>query len=721
MTQSSPAVAGPIHVDPEEEPPALAGQSVTLVEGSTFAVSGRSGDMSADGPEGLFFRDVRLLSTWRLRLDDRPLQVLAVLPQEPFRTAFLGRVPPQSSSTELLVERRRYVGEGMREDLRVRNLGMQTVATRLRLDVDSDFADVFAVKEGRVQERGEVSVSLDGDTIVLGFRNGALHLGVRISATSAQAHRGGLAFDLLLPPHSDWETTVMVTPVVDGEEVEPTFPVGLSVEESHPAQRLRHWRARTPGVETDDVELLRTLRQSMEDLGALRLFDPEDPDTVAVAAGAPWFMALFGRDSLLSSYMALPLDPTLALGTMRTLARLQGTQTEPRTEEQPGRILHETRLGADFPLTRGGGNVYYGTADATPLFVVLLGELRRWSIASEQVDALLPHADRALAWIEQYGDRDGDGFVEYQRSTEVGLVHQGWKDSWDGVNFADGTLAETPIALCEVQAYVYSAYVARSHFAYVAGDDAATERWAAKADALKAAFNERFWLPDRGWFAIALDGAKRQVDALTSNIGHCLWTGIVDEDKAARVAEHLMSPEMFTGWGVRTLASSMGRFNPMSYHNGSVWPHDSVLVATGLMRYGFVEEAQRIGAGLLDAATEFGGRLPELFCGFDRSEYPSPIPYPTSCSPQAWAAASPIQVMRMLLRLEPRMPRGEVWFDPAWPARYGRLRIRDLPLGGHRVTLVIDGDRAELDGLPEGVRVIRSLRTPLQPARPERG
>jgi glycogen debranching enzyme len=610
----------------------------------------------------------------------------------------------------------------MREDLRVRNVGAETVAARLRLEVDSDFSDLFAVKESRVQaQRGEISTSLDGDTIHFGFRNGTLELGVRVTATGAQAYRGELAFDLRLPPHGDWMTTVMVVPVVDGAEVQPTFPVGRPVEESHPVQRLRRWRARSPGVETDDVELWRTLRQSMEDLGALRLFDPEDPDTVAVAAGAPWFMALFGRDSLLSSYMALPLDPTLALGTMKKLARMQGRKIDPRTEEQPGRILHETRLGADFPLAHGGGHVYYGTVDAAPLFVVLLGELRRWSIASDQVETLLPNADLALAWIEQYGDRDGDGFVEYQRSTDVGLVNQGWKDSWDGINFADGTLAETPIALCEVQGYVYSAYVARSHFAYAAGDDAATQYWADKADAIKAAFNERFWLPDRGWFAVALDGNKRPVDSLTSNIGHCLWTGIVDEDKAARVAEHLISPEMFTGWGVRTLASSMGRFNPMSYHNGSVWPHDSVLVATGLMRYGFVEEAQRIGTGLLDAAVQFGGRLPELFCGFDRSEYASPVPYPTSCSPQAWAAATPIQVMRMLARLEPRMPRDEVWFDPAWPARYGRLRIHDLLLGGRRVTLVIDGDRSELEGLPEVVQVIRRSRPPLLPGRPGRG
>ncbi|HEV7210866.1 MAG TPA: glycogen debranching N-terminal domain-containing protein, partial [Blastococcus sp.] len=450
---------------PDEEPPASTEPPVTLVEGTTFAVSGRSGDMNADGAEGLFFRDVRILSTWRLRLDEGPLEVLTVLPGEPFRTTFLARVPPRSSSTEVLVERRRSVGDGMREDLRVRNLGVEPVAVRVTLEIDSDFADLFAVKEGRVRDRAEVTAATDGDAVVLTLRGGARDLGVRIAAAGARARPGLLVVDLRLPPHGEWTTAIMVTPVVDGAEVEPAFPAGRPVEESLPAQRLHRWRTGGPRVETADTDLLRTLRQSREDLGALRLVDPVHPGSVAVAAGAPWFMALFGRDSLLSSYLALSLDPTLALGTLQTLARLQGTTVDPRTEEQPGRILHETRLGADFPLAAGGGQVYYGTADATPLFVLLAGELRQWGIAPEQVDALLPHVERALAWIGNYGDSDGDGFVEYRRSTGVGLVNQGWKDSWDGVNFADGTLAEAPIALCEVQGYVYAAYVARSHLA----------------------------------------------------------------------------------------------------------------------------------------------------------------------------------------------------------------------------------------------------------------
>jgi glycogen debranching enzyme len=328
------------------------------------------------------------------------------------------------------------------------------------------------------------------------------------------------------------------------------------------------------------------------------------------------------------------------------------------------------------------------------------------------VAELLPHADRALDWITNYGDRDGDGFVEYHRMTEQGLINQGWKDSFDGINFANGTLAESPIALAEVQAYVYSAYLARAHLALDAGDEAAVERWARKASDLKMSFNERFWLEDRGWFAVGLDRDKRPIDALASNMAHCLWTGLVDEDKAERVAEHLLSPEMFTGWGVRTLATSMGAYNPMSYHNGSVWPHENALVVTGLLRYGFVEHAQRVAEGILDAAATFDGRLPELFCGFDRTEFPSPLPYPTSCSPQAWASAAPIQIVRALLRTDPCMSHRLVFFAPAWPGRYGPLSVRNLALDGGRVSVTVDGGEPRIDGVPEDVLVLLQPRPP---------
>jgi glycogen debranching enzyme len=428
-------------------------------------------------------------------------------------------------------------------------------------------------------------------------------------------------------------------------------------------------------------------------------------------------MALFGRDSLLTSYMALALDPDLAAGTLHSLAANQGRSVVAATEEQPGRIVHETRMGLDFPLVRGGASAYYGSVDSTPLFVVLLGEAARWGMPAEDVAALLPHADRALAWVEESGDRDGDGFVEYERMTGHGLVNQGWKDSFDGITFADGRIARAPLALCEVQGYVYAAYLARALLAEVAGDQVTEKRLLEKAARLKEAFNDRFWLDDRGWYAVALDADKRPVDSLASNMGHCLWTGIVDEEKAARVAGHLVSPELFSGWGVRTLATTMGAYNPMSYHNGSVWPHDSALVATGLMRYGFVDEARTVATAVLDAAEAFGGRLPELFCGFDRAEYAAPLPYPTSCSPQAWAAAAPLQLVRVLLRLDPELPRSRVWFAPVLPGELAPLVVDRLQLGPWRVRCSAGaraGRDAELVGLPAGVQLLERPRGPHQ-------
>jgi glycogen debranching enzyme len=345
---------------------------------------------------------------------------------------------------------------------------------------------------------------------------------------------------------------------------------------------------------------------------------------------------------------------------------------------------------------------------------MLLGELRRWGLASEVVDGLLPSADRAMRWIEEFGDRDGDGYVEYRRASDRGLQNQGWKDSGDAVRFADGRLAAAPIALCEVQAYVYGAYLARAHFAEEAGDEAAAQRWGAKASQLKTAFNRDFWLDDRGWYAMALDGDKRPVDALASNMGHCLWTGIVDEEKAPLVVDHLMSARMFTGWGIRTLADDMVGYNPVSYHNGSVWPHDNAIIAAGLTRYGFVDEAHRVIEALIDAASHQSHRLPELFAGLAREEVPFPVSYPTSCSPQAWAAASPLMFLRTILRLDPWVPHGKVWLDPVLPERVRYLRVHRIPLAGRRVTVEVERDgELRVEGLAADIELVRQPRRPL--------
>jgi glycogen debranching enzyme len=421
-------------------------------------------------------------------------------------------------------------------------------------------------------------------------------------------------------------------------------------------------------------------------------------------------MTIFGRDSLITSWMAMLVDPDLALGTLQTLARFQGDKVDAITEEEPGRILHEMRFGESARLSLGGGSVYYGSVDATPLFVMVLGELQRWGCRPEEVDALLPAADRALAWIDEFGDRDGDGYVEYQRTSDRGLRNQGWKDSWDSTSFVDGRLAETPIALCEVQGYWYAALQARSHFATEHGDDAMAARLRERAADLKVRFNRDFWLDDLGRFAMGLDRNKEPIDTLTSNVGHCLWTGIVDDEKAPLVAKTLLSDDMFSSWGVRTLAAGMGRFNPVSYHNGSVWPHDNAICAAGLMRYGLVEESHRVMEAIVSTASYFGNRLPELFAGFSRSDYSFPVAYPTSCSPQAWAAASPLLLLRTLLRFEPDVRNKRLHLAPALPEWIGSFRIEGIALMGGHLSIEAAGDTLVGVQGPPGLDVVNEPR-----------
>jgi glycogen debranching enzyme len=692
---------------------------VTLVEGATFCISGRAGDITPGLPHGLFVRDTRLLSGWRLLLDGVPPDVLTTMPAEPFATTFVGRDRPRQGRADstLLLLRHRYVGQGMREDLVLRNVGASEVDCRLRLEVAADFADLFEVKEQRVRPRGAHQVFTLPGQIAFERRLDGDHRGVRVEAPGWTADaEGALTIAVTVPARGEWVGTVQVHPSYDGVEGLAPYPTGQPVDRAEPARRLRDWRHSTSVVDTQDEGFTDLVARSAQDLGALRIVDPHDASQVAVAAGAPWFMTIFGRDSLLTSWMALPLDPSLAVGTLRTLARYQGTVVDPRRDEEPGRILHEIRHGMDSVSALGGGSVYYGSADASPLFVMLLGELHRWGLAGADVDELLPTADRALGWVEGYGDRDGDGYVEYQRAADTGLVNQGWKDSFDGITFADGRIAEPPIALAEVQGYVYAAYVARAEIARSRGDEATADRYAARACELKVAFNRDFWLPDRGYFALALDADKRPVDSLASNLGHCLWTGIVDQARASSVAAALTGPEMFSGWGLRTLASTMAAYNPMSYHNGSVWPHDNAIAVAGLMRYGFVTEAQRVARAVMDAGEVFAGRLPELFCGFDRAEFEQPVPYPTSCSPQAWAAASPLLLLRSLLRLDPDVPKGCLGLAPRLLPELGRVQLENVRLAGASVSLSVDGNLVEVRGLPEGIVVIGS--TPRRDAAP---
>ena len=690
-------------------------KAVTVVEGSSFCISSHSGDIGPDGgTNGAFYQDTRIVSRWILRINGALREPLVAQRPDAYEATFVGRAkwPDGRFDSPLVVRQERYIGPGLQDDITLENYSSEAVDCDIELLVDADQADLFDVKGGRPIKDAVMTRSVrDNGLLIESDRNGQRR-GSEIRAAGARITTDALRFRATIPARGKWSTSIIVVPLINGLAPTEPFTEGGMPRRRAGVQRYLAWEEHVPHIFVTDSNVEDTLRRSQSDLGSLRIFDAEHPERAAVAAGAPWFMALFGRDSLLSSYMSLLVDPTLAAGTLQTLATIQGTKVDTDSEEEPGRIPHEVRLGVTAGLSLGG-TAYYGTVDATPLFVSLLGELSRWGLSDDIIDSLVPAADRALEWIGKYGDRDGDGFVEYLRPNTHGLVNQGWKDSWDGINFADGRMAEPPTAVCEVQAYVYSAYIARSMLARSDGDTAVEHHWAERAAALKDAFNEKFWLPNRGYFAIALDKDKTQVDACTSNMGHCLWAGIVDEDKAPSLVEHLMSPKMFTGWGIRTLATDMGAYNPVSYHNGSVWPHDTAIVATGLMRYGFVDEAKRIASGVLEAAEYFEGQLPELFCGFDRSEFHGPVPYPTACSPQAWAAATPIQLARILLRFDPDFTRNVVRLAPILPEEIGNFRAENVLLGHSRVVINAHGREGSIEGLPAGLKLLTEPRTPL--------
>ena len=662
---------------------------VTLVDGQTFCLSGRSGDIGGRGAYGAFFADMRVLSEARLVVDGSPVEPLAVSLTDATQATFVSRSapPPGASGRRVLVIRRRQLGAALHERIELRNTAAGTLTVHVALEVAVDFANVFAVKEGRTQQEGEHSLEVREHSLLYRWHLGEIVRQVEASVSGGQPHLSprGFAWELTIEGHSS-AVIEMDLAVALG-----TTWMQRARHQAAPAtvDRARTWVAARPRLRTAERRLSAAYDRSLTDVEALRLHDPTGVRRPVIAAGAPWFMTLFGRDALLSSYMAIPVDPTLALGVLDALAELQGRRLDSVSEEEPGRIMHETRyLGVDAP-TLTGGSTYYGSVDATPLFVVVLGELSRWGLPEADLRRLVPAADHALAWIEDYGDRDGDGYVEYQRASARGLANQGWKDSWDGVRYRDGRVAAAPLALCEVQGYVYAAYRARAAIARRLGEHGLALRHDRRAEALQARFDRDFWIAGHEWFAVALDPDKGPVDSLASNMGHCLWSGILRAERAGRVVTRLLGDDMWTGWGIRTLSSSDGGYDPMSYHCGTVWPHDTVLCAAGMRAYGFLDAAQTVCGGLLDAAAAWNGRLPELFCGLDRREVETPVPFPTSCSPQAWAATTPLLVLRLLLGLEPDA-HGGIAVDPIPGAFPDDVSLTGVPVADRHFSVRID-------------------------------
>jgi glycogen debranching enzyme len=636
-------------------------RDLSVLDGSTFVVGDRLGDVRADeGREhGFFAEDTRFISHWVLRVGEAPLELLSLDQSRHFDAQFVltPAVGPEDQAACSIV-RRRLIDRVWIEEITVINHLHQASEIRLALEVGADFADLFEVKDGTVAER-RVAFADEEGKLALTYSRDDFQRSLTVTSTEpGLITRAGFLFALELGPGEQWSTTFTVTPggtdgAADGEGNHGSED--MRRRSLAKAGELDSWLADTPVLESDDPELRRTYRAGLSDLGALRMHPDQGLSATLPATGLPWFMALFGRDSLITSLQTLPYRPGFAATTLRVLAAQQAKVRDDFHEMEPGKILHELRFGELTARGERPYSPYFGSADATPLFLVLLAEYHRWTGDAALARELEPNARAALDWIAESGDCDGDGYVEYERrNLASGLVNQCWKDSWDGIQFADGSLARGPIATAEIQGYAYDAQVRGAHLAReVWGDQALAGKLEGRAGALRAAFRRDFWMPERGCHAIALDGDKRPVDSLTSNIGHLLWSGILEESEAAAVAERLLGEELFSGWGVRTLGRDEAGYNPLGYHTGTVWPHDNSLIAAGLARYGQHRAAATIAAAVLGAAPFFEYRLPEVFAGFPRSMTSVPVAFPTASRPQAWAAGAPLLLLTTLLRLQP--------------------------------------------------------------------
>jgi glycogen debranching enzyme len=666
----------------------MSATTVSVLEGNTFVVSARNGDVEGtpSEPHGLFHRDTRFLSRLVLTIDGRTLEPLSTDDLEYYDAQFF-LVPGNGSAytqATLSVQRRRVVGDGgFYEELIVMNHAVDPVRLEIRVDVDADFADLFEVKDATLAKHGTAYRRADSDRLVLGYRRDEYvrETWVCPHGSGYRVDEQGVAFEPEIAGHGSWEAGIEVVAAVDGTargHTEAKYRPGDAARPAGVYPTLDELLAFAPRIETDWHPLRLTYLRSIVDLAALRFYPVEGSQEAVPAAGLPWFLTLFGRDSLITSFQALPFAPDFAATTLRVLAQLQGTDVDHFRDEEPGKIPHELRFGELTAFKERPHSPYFGSADATPLFLVLLDEYHRWTGDGELVGELEPAARAALGWIDGFGDRDGDGYVEYERrNTKTGLENQCWKDSWNSIMWRDGRLAALPRATCEVQGYVFDARRRCARLAReIWGDVALAEKLDRQAADLRDSFNRDFWLDELGYYALALDGEKLKVDTLTSNIGHLLWSGIADEDKAASCVQHLLGERLFSGWGVRTMAEGDGGYNPIGYHQGTVWPHDNAFIALGLRRYGYGEAAGGLAKCLLEAAHYFLGRLPETFAGYARSQTRFPVEYPTACSPQAWSRGALLLCLRVLLGLEPHG--AAVLVEPLLPAGITHLALYGL-------------------------------------------
>ena len=669
-----------------------------LKHGESFAVFDRAGGIRPGSEQGLYHEGTRFLSRLELTLESQ-------------RPLFLGSTVRQDNALIVELTNRELVARDrtalprdtihlfatcfLWEEVcylrwRLLNFGMEPVELRLDLRFGADFADVFEVRGTPRALRGTLlDPEKEHGRVALGYRglDGVVRR-TRLTFSPDPEDMSGTAASFLadLPPRGEaiWTVTVAFQ---TGEREPPVLGFEEALE--HSAAQLHARRLGSASIRSSNERFDDWAERSLSDLHMMITETTRGPYPYA---GIPWYSTVFGRDGILTALEALWLDPAPARGVLAYLAATQALRDDPESDAEPGKILHEARLGEMAALGEVPFGRYYGSVDSTPLFVVLAGAYLQRTADRAFIESLWPHVERALEWIDVYGDLDGDGFVEYRRRSPAGLVNQGWKDSKGSVFHADGRLAEGPIALCEVQGYVYSAYRAAAKLAVALGLAERAERLERQARDLQQDFEQAFWVEEIGTYALALDGDKQPCAVRSSNAGHCLFAGIASQARARQVAETLMSDTSFSRWGIRTLDAREARYNPLSYHCGSVWPHDNALIAQGLSRYGFKGMAVQVMSGLYDAVLHFDlQRMPELFCGFHRRPHEGPTLYPVACAPQAWSAASVFLLLQACLGLEIDAPGGRIVLQrPELPDFVKTVRVRNLSIGEASVDLVFE-------------------------------
>lgn len=706
--------------------------------GQTVLVSEMDGQIGWPSEKGLYFLDTRVISSWSIYANGEPWQLLngGAVTHYAVRILLTNRALATEGGT--IPERTlgltigRWIEDGVHEDLDVTNNSMKPVKFQLEIGIRSDFADIFEVKSNRIVRRGRIATewSQSQRRLVTTYCNGDFRRAVAIDASrtpGAVAYANGrLSFEVALAPGQSWHSCLLYA-LEDGyRQFNPPLACIDRCEECEHSETLTAWLKTVTKIETSNEEYYRLFRQALVDMAALRLpIATADRMAFLPAAGLPWFVAPFGRDSLIAALQNILIYPQFAHGALDFLGSLQAVEDDPYRDAEPGKIFHELRYGelAHFKLIPH--TPYYGTADATPLYLITLHSTWRATGDEALLHRHLGVAEACLAWIDNYGDRDGDGFQEYQTRSPVGYENMGWKDSGDAVVYPDGSLIKGPKALCELQGYVYSAFVRMAEIYDALGNRNRARELSLKAAALFDRFNTAFWDEDMGFYVYALDGDKKKVRTVASNAGHCLWSGIVPKEHAGKVVERLMAPDMWTGWGIRTLAATHPAFNPYNYQTGSVWPHDNAIIAVGFKQYGFAVEAAQIAHDISKAASNFLlNQLPELYTAFPRDEMSFPVQYIGANVPQAWAAGSAFMLTQAVLGFEPDAPRNRLYVDPLLPQWLPDLTIRDLRIGRHKLDVRFwrDGEETKFQVLKGDPSVVvathgRPMRTDDLPKR----